>query len=81
MCHLLAKPINNSAARDYLLHCNYLPSFENVSIFAHKNKTFLSEIKEKQIMGDNPSLNRKALVPDLCSYLIKYLKDFWFILW
>ena len=32
-------------------------------------------------MGDNPSLNRKALVPDLCSYLIKYLKDFWVILW
>ena len=26
------KPINNSAVRDHLLHCNHLPSFDNFSI-------------------------------------------------
>ena len=53
------KPINNSAVRDHLLHCNYLPSFENFSILAHENKNFLLEIKERLlIMRDKPSLNR-----------------------
>ena len=32
------KPVNNSAVRDHLLHCNYLPSFDNFSILAHENK-------------------------------------------
>ena len=53
------KPINNSAVRDHLPHCNYLPSFDNFSILAHENKKFLLEIKESLlIMTDKPSLNR-----------------------
>ena len=32
------KPVNNSAVRDHLLHCKYLPSFDNFSILAHENK-------------------------------------------
>ena len=53
------KPIKNSAVRDHLLHCNYLPSFDNFTILAHDNKKFLLEIKESVlIMSDKLSLNR-----------------------
>ena len=53
------KPINNSAGRDHLLHCNYLTSFDNFSILAHENEKFLLKIKESLlIMRDKPSLNR-----------------------
>ena len=52
------KPIKNSAVRDHLLHCNYLPSFDNFSILVHENKKFFLEIKESLlIMRDKPSLN------------------------
>ena len=44
------KPINNSAVRDHLLHCNYLPSFDNFSILTHENKKFLLEIKESLLL-------------------------------
>ena len=54
-----AKPINNSVVCDNLLHCNYLPSFDNFTILAHENKKFLLEIKESLlIMRDKPSLHR-----------------------
>ena len=33
------KPSNNSAICDHLLHCKFLPSFDNFSILAHENKT------------------------------------------
>ena len=33
-----AKPSNNSAICDHLLHYNFLPSFDNFSVLAHKNK-------------------------------------------
>ena len=50
-----AKPFNNSAVRNYLLLCNYLPSFDNFSILAH---VFLWKIKERLlIMTDKPLLN------------------------
>ena len=53
------KPSNNSAICDLLLHCNFLPSFENFSVLAHENKKYLLEIKESLlIMRDKPSLNR-----------------------
>ena len=29
------KPLNNSAISDHLLHCNFLPSFDNSSVIAH----------------------------------------------
>ena len=75
------KPINNSALRDHLLHCNYLPSCDIVSILGHENKKFLSEVKESLlIMKDKTSL-KESLVLHLCSNLIKYPKDFWFISW
>ena len=49
----------NSAVCDYLLHCNYLPSFDNFNILVHENKKFLLKIKESLlIMRDKPSLNR-----------------------
>ena len=54
------KPSNKSAICDHLLHCNFLPSFDNFSILAHENKKYLLEIKEiLLIMRDKPSLNRK----------------------
>ena len=53
------KPSDNSAICDHLLHCNFLPFFDNFSIFAHENKRYLLEIKESLlIMRDKPSLNR-----------------------
>ena len=63
MCQLLlektVKPIKNSAVGDHLLHCNYLPSFDNFSILAHENKKLLLEIKESLLrMTDKPSINR-----------------------
>ena len=45
------KPSNNSAICDQLIHCNFLPSFDNFSVLAHENKKYLFEIKESlQIM-------------------------------
>ena len=53
------KPPNNSAIWNHLLHCNFLPSFDNFSALAHENKKYLLEIKESLlIMRDKPSLNR-----------------------
>ena len=40
------KPINNSAVRDHLLHCNCLTSFDNFSILTLKNEKVLLEIKK-----------------------------------
>ena len=42
------KPSNNSAICDYLLHCNFLPSFDNFSVLAHENKKYLLETRERQ---------------------------------
>ena len=39
------KPSNNSAICDHLLHCNFLPSFDNFSVLAHENKKYLLEIE------------------------------------
>ena len=39
------KPSNNSAICDHLLHCNFLPSFYNLSVLDHENKKYLLEIK------------------------------------
>ena len=56
------KPSNNSAIYDHLLHCNFLPSFDNFSVLAHENKKYLLEIKESLlIMRDKPSLNRNSI--------------------
>ena len=53
------KPSNNSAICDHLLHCNFLPSFDNFSVLAYENKKYLLEIKESLlIMRDKTSLNR-----------------------
>ena len=53
------KPSNNSAIFNHLLHCNFLPSFDNFSVLAHKNKNYLLETKESLLnIGDKPSLNR-----------------------
>ena len=53
------KPSNESAFCALLLHCNFLPSFDNFSILAHENKKYLLEVKESLlIMRKKPSLNR-----------------------
>ena len=53
------KPINNSAVRNNLFHCNYLLYFDNFSILDRKNKKFSLEITESlPIMKDKPLLNR-----------------------
>ena len=53
------KPSTNSAICDHLLHCNFLPSFDNFSVLAYESKKYLLEIKESLlIMRDKPSLNR-----------------------
>ena len=53
------KPANSSAIFDRLLHCNFLPSFDNFCVLAHENKKYLLEIKESLLlMTDKPSLNR-----------------------
>ena len=50
---------NSSAICDHLLHCNFLPSFDNFSVLAHASKRYLFEIKESLlIMRDKPSLNK-----------------------
>ena len=55
-----AKPSNNSAVSDHLLHWNFLLSFDSFSILAHEKKKYLLEIKERMlIMRDKASLNRK----------------------
>ena len=61
---------NNSAICDHLLHCNFLPSFDNFSVLAHENKKYSLEIKESLlIMRDKPSLNRNIYFAP--SYLFK----------
>ena len=73
------KPINNSSVYDHLLHCYYLPSFDNFRISAQEIKKFLLEIKEILLMmRDKPSLSRNISSATL--YLLtKYLKNFCFI--
>ena len=69
------KPSNNSAMCDHLLHCNFLPSFDNFSVLAHENKKYLLEIKESLlIMRDKPSLNRNINSAPL--YLFDNLTSF-----
>ena len=69
------KPSNNSAICDHLLHCNFLPSFDNFSVLAHENKKYLLEIKESLlIMRDKPSLNRNINSAPL--YLFDNLTSF-----
>ena len=52
------KSINNSSVLDHLLHCNFLPSFDNFRILAHENEKFSLEIKDSHLLiRDKPSLN------------------------
>ena len=44
------KPPNNSAICDHLLHCKFLPSFDNFSVLAHESKKYLLEIKESLLI-------------------------------
>ena len=56
------KPSNNSAICDHLLHCDFLPSFDNFSVLAHENKKYLLETKESLlIMRDKLSLNKNII--------------------
>ena len=73
------KPISNSSVYNHLLHCYYLPSFDNFRISAQEKKKFLLEIKEILLMmRDKPSLSRNINSATL--YLLtKYLKNFCFI--
>ena len=44
------KVSNNSAVCDHLLHCNFLPSFDNFGVLGHGNKKYLLEIKESLLI-------------------------------
>ena len=44
------KPSNNSTVCDHLLHCNFLPSFDNLIVLAHENKKYLLEITENLLI-------------------------------
>ena len=44
------KPSNNSAFCDDLLHCNFLPTFNNFSILAYESKKYLLEIEESLLI-------------------------------
>ena len=56
------KPVNNNSVRDHLLHCNYLPSFDNFSILVHENKKLLLEIKESLQGSNEPRQRRLVLI-------------------
>ena len=59
LTRIKVKPSNNSAICDDLLHCNFLPSFDNFNVLAHENKKCLLEIKESLlIIREKSSLNR-----------------------
>ena len=45
------KPSINSAICDYLLQCNFLPSFDNFRVLAHENKKYLLEISLFNLAG------------------------------
>ena len=68
------KPTNNGAICDHLLRCNFLPSFDNFSILAHKNKKYLVEIKESLIISKACLIG--TLILQLCTYLIKSSNKF-----
>ena len=52
------KPSNNSAICDHLVHCNFLPSFDNFSVLANENSKYLLEIKDSLLIKrDKPPLN------------------------
>ena len=40
------KPSNNSVVYAYLLHCKFLPSFDNFFILAHVNKCIYWKLKK-----------------------------------
>ena len=40
------KPSNSSSICNHLLNCNFLLSFDNLSVLAHENRKCLLEIKE-----------------------------------
>ena len=44
------KPSNNCAIYDNLLHCNFLPSFDNSNILAQENKKNSLELKESLLI-------------------------------
>ena len=71
------KPSNNSVICDHLLHCNFLPSFDNFSVLAYESEKYLLEIKESLlIMRDKPSLNRNINSAPFFTYLIKSSNKF-----
>ena len=73
------KPSYNSAVCDHLLHCNFLPSFDDSSSLAYENKMFLLETKESLlIMRDKPSLNRN--INSVPLYLFDIIIYLFFIL-
>ena len=52
------KPSNNSAFFDHLLHCNFVPSFDNFSVLAHENKKYLLEIKESLVIMRDKTVSK-----------------------
>ena len=64
--HIAISPLTNRrkqrridcAVYHHLLNCNYLATFECVSVLCHKNKKTLLELKRTLIIRERPSINR-----------------------
>ena len=55
------QPRNHSAVWHHLLDCDYSPTFEDFSVLYHKNKKYVLELKESQLLTRNrPSMNRNV---------------------
>lgn len=61
MLHMTKRKLrpNGSSVCDYLLLCNYSPSFDSFSELIKENRTFSLELKESLLITRNkPSLSR-----------------------
>ena len=53
------KDDDESAIKEHLFFCNYLPDFENLSILATRNNDFkVALIESRPINRDRPTLNK-----------------------
>ena len=78
------KPRKDSAVCHHLLHCNYLPTFDDFRVLCHENKKHLLELKESLlVMRDRTSMNRSVRSAPLYLFdwaLVTFLLrsvDFW----
>ena len=72
------QPRKDSAVCHHLSNCNNSPTFEDLSILCHENKSYLLELKESLLtMRDRPSMNRN--VRSFPLYLFEYVLSTLFV--